>query len=67
MEAILEQAKGLVNTVDNSSRKKIIDTLRDLQYSLESPYDTWQRFSGLVSRNLVNQMHMVLFVVGSTI
>jgi demethylsterigmatocystin 6-O-methyltransferase len=49
MEAVLAQAKGLVNTVDDSKRTKIIDTLRDLQYSLESPYDTWQRFSGLVS------------------
>ena len=49
MEAFTAQAQTLATTADETGRKKILDTLRDVQYSLETPYDTLQRLAGLVS------------------
>ena len=49
MEAFIAQAQALASTVDDAGRQKILDTLRDTQYSIEKPYDTLQRLSCLVS------------------
>jgi hypothetical protein len=50
MNSILTSIKDLANNTDEQGRKTILDTLRDLQYTLEAPYDTLQRFGNLVSR-----------------
>lgn len=47
MEAFIAQAQTLATTADENGRKKILDTLRDAQYSLETPFDTLQRLAGL--------------------
>lgn len=49
MDAIVAQIQNLAKAADEAGRKKVIDTLRDLQYAIETPYDTLQRFAGLVS------------------
>ena len=54
LEAFAAQARTLASTADDTGRRKMLDLLRDLQYSLESPYDTLQRFSGLVSAFLIS-------------
>ena len=50
MDALVAQVQSLAKAADATGRKKLIDTLRDLSYSIETPYDTLQRFAGLVSR-----------------
>ena len=49
MEALTAHVQALAGTADDAGRQEIMDTLRDLQYSLEAPYDTMQRLSCLVS------------------
>ena len=48
MEAIIDQAKGLAKNASEQERKKLIDALRDLSYSLETPDDTMQRIMYMV-------------------
>lgn len=48
MDAFVGQAKALVKTADEAGRKQLLDTLRDLFYSLESPQDSAQRIMYLV-------------------
>jgi demethylsterigmatocystin 6-O-methyltransferase len=48
MDAFLAQAKTLVKTTDEAGRKKILDTLREVSYLLESPQDSAQRIMYLV-------------------
>lgn len=48
MDAFFAQAKALVKTADETDRKKILDTLRDLSHSLETPQDSAQRIMYLV-------------------
>jgi demethylsterigmatocystin 6-O-methyltransferase len=43
MDAIIAQAKSLAKTADEGARKQLLDALRDLSYSLETPQDTIQR------------------------
>jgi demethylsterigmatocystin 6-O-methyltransferase len=50
MEAIIDQAKRVASNANENERKKIIDDLRDLSYSLETPDDTSQRIMYLVSK-----------------
>lgn len=49
MDAITAQIQNLAANADEAARKKLLDTLRNLQYSIETPHDTLQRFAGLVS------------------
>ena len=49
MEALMDQAKHLADTVSEQERKKLIDGFRDLSYSIETPYDTMQRIMYMVS------------------
>lgn len=51
MEAIKSLAKEIQNaaaTVNEAGRKELLDSLRDLQYSIEKPEDTMQRVIHLV-------------------
>lgn len=48
MEVLLSQVNDFVSTVDEAGRGKLLDALRDLQYSLESPEDTMQRLRFVV-------------------
>ena len=48
MESIVTQIKSLVDSADEASRRRIQDSLIDLQHAIETPYDTLQRFAGLV-------------------
>ncbi|KAF7924948.1 uncharacterized protein EAE98_007036 [Botrytis deweyae] len=47
MDAIVTQIQKLTANADEAARKKLIDTLQTLQYNIETPYDTLQRFAGL--------------------
>ena len=49
MEAFTAHVQTLARAADDAGRQEIMDTLRNLQYSLETPYDTLQRLSCLVS------------------
>ncbi|TGO61905.1 hypothetical protein BOTNAR_0122g00270 [Botryotinia narcissicola] len=49
VDAITTQIQKLAANADEAARKKLIDTLRYLQYSIETPHDTLQRFAGLVT------------------
>ncbi|KAF7891330.1 uncharacterized protein EAF02_001655 [Botrytis sinoallii] len=40
MSAIVTQIQKLAANADEAARKKLIDTLQTLQYSIETPYDT---------------------------
>ena len=43
MNSIVSQVKSLVAGVDDEARRKVIDSLRDLAYSLETPEETYNR------------------------
>ncbi|KAL2789194.1 S-adenosyl-L-methionine-dependent methyltransferase [Aspergillus keveii] len=43
MDRIAEQVRALAQGADNTTRKTILDSLRDLSLSLETPHDTLQR------------------------
>ena len=49
MQAVIDTVKDLSSTADEATRKKIIITLRDLAYSIESHDDTIGRIMFLVS------------------
>ena len=56
MDSFILQARSLANTTNEADRRQVLDTLRDVQYSLESPYDTLQRLSCVVSTSLVLEL-----------
>ena len=56
MDAFVGQAKALIKTADEAGRKHVLDALRDLSYSLESPQDSAQRIIYLVQ----NQYYRLL-------
>jgi demethylsterigmatocystin 6-O-methyltransferase len=43
MDALIAQVQSIAKTADEAGRKKLLDSLRDLSYSLETPSDTSQR------------------------
>ncbi|KAI1178298.1 S-adenosyl-L-methionine-dependent methyltransferase [Nemania sp. FL0916] len=47
MESILDQLQAIATQVDDASRHKVLDAIRDLQLRLETPHDTLSRFSGM--------------------
>ena len=49
MDSVIAQVQHLASNTDKAERMKIIDELRELSYSLESPEDTLSRISYLVS------------------
>lgn len=50
MDSVIDQVRKLAATADEAGRKNLLDSLRDLSYAIETPYDTLQRFAGLVSQ-----------------
>lgn len=48
MEKMIEYVTSAANTADEAGRKAIIDGLRDLAISLETPWDSMQRIMYLV-------------------
>lgn len=50
MDTVVDQVRKLAAAADEAGRKKLLDSLRDLSYAIETPYDTLQRFAGLVSQ-----------------
>jgi hypothetical protein len=49
MDALLEQLRSLAVQADSDDRQKVLDFIRTLQLSLETPRDMLSRFLGLVS------------------
>ncbi|KAI1848708.1 hypothetical protein JX266_005567 [Neoarthrinium moseri] len=47
MDAILQQLRTLASQADDAGRHKLLDALRDIQLTLETPHDTLSRFAGL--------------------
>lgn len=46
MEALVSEVKKLAqSTTDDAERKKLLDSLNELQLSIESPFDTIQRIA----------------------
>jgi demethylsterigmatocystin 6-O-methyltransferase len=52
MDRIAEQVRALARGADNTTRKTILDSLRDLSLSLETPHDTLQRICYTVRTRL---------------
>ena len=52
MEDVIDNVKRLARDADESGRKQLIDSLRDLSYSIETPDDTFQRLLNLVGMSL---------------
>lgn len=50
MDHTINEVKEFAEATDASGRKKLIDALRDVSYSLETPDDTLQRIMFLVKR-----------------
>lgn len=48
MEDVINSVKHLASNADEAGRKKIIDGLRELSYSIETPDDTVQRLMYMV-------------------
>ena len=55
MDDFLAPAEAVASTADDTDWKKLLDTLCDVQYSLETPYNTLQRHSRLVSMHGVQR------------
>ena len=51
MDLIISQVLEVARTADETTRKALIDTLRNLSISLEEPGDTIQRLAYLVKKN----------------
>lgn len=50
MDLIITQVLEIARTADETTRKALIDTLRNLSISLEEPGDTIQRLAYLVNK-----------------
>lgn len=51
-DTLLERLKTLAVQANSDGRHKVLDFIRTLQLSLETPHDMLSRFSGLVSAAL---------------
>ena len=49
LNSFTAQIKSAAATANEAERKRILDSLRELQYSIEKPEDTMQRVIHLVS------------------
>ena len=50
MDAIVNQIKNLASSADDAQRKLILETLRVVSDSIETPQDTMQRLMYLVRK-----------------
>ena len=53
MDLIAAQVQTIARTADETTRKTLIDTLRNLSISLEEPGDTIQRLAYLVRSSIL--------------
>jgi demethylsterigmatocystin 6-O-methyltransferase len=53
MEYFTAEVRTMAATADDAGRRKILDSVRELQYSLETPHDTLNRVIYYVSMPLV--------------
>lgn len=69
MEAVIKQVRDFTSSADEAGRSRILDQLRELSYSLESPDETMNRIMFLVrfsiafvqtSTSLSNKMNVIL-------
>lgn len=60
MDALIKQVKHEANSLDEVGRKKILDDLRDLALSIETPEDSVQRIYFLVRLLLTIRSHCAL-------
>jgi len=51
MDAALEQVYALATQAEEAGRRKVLEFIRNLQLTLETPRDTHLRYSGMVSKN----------------
>jgi demethylsterigmatocystin 6-O-methyltransferase len=49
MDAIIAQVENLAKTADEAGRRKMIESLRNVQFAIETPNDMLRRLCGLVS------------------
>ena len=54
MEAALHNIKDYVATADENGRQEVLEALRNLTLTLETPHDALQRFSALVSSLVIS-------------
>ena len=59
----MDQAKRSAETVNEQERKKLIDGLRDLSYSIETPDDTMHRIMYMVSGAHLSRFTYILIVL----
>ena len=57
MEEITNIVNRLASDANESSRRKLIDGLRDLSYTIETPHDTLQRIMFTVRTTLHAKKH----------
>lgn len=43
MDKVAAEVREIASTANDAERRKLLDDLRELQYSLESPHDTLNR------------------------
>lgn len=51
MEDVIDRVKRLAHETDERGRQQLIDGLRDLSYSIETPDDTLERILNLVRKS----------------
>ena len=54
MDTAFDQIRALAQDANEATRKKVLDGLRDLTYSLETPQDSIQRIIFYVSMLIVS-------------
>jgi hypothetical protein len=54
LETMVSQIENLAASVDDSARRSLRNTLRDLQYKLEGPNNTINRFGYYVSYKYIS-------------
>lgn len=54
IKTLAEEIQKAAATADEAGRKELLNSLRDLQYSIEKPEDTMQRVIHLVRYELSN-------------
>jgi hypothetical protein len=57
---LTEEVKAISGTADEQLRRRTIDTLRDLQYSLETPEETMQRVIYMVCHSILKSSNLNL-------
>lgn len=65
MEAVIDEVRGLAGSANEAGRNNILNQLRELAYSLESPHETMNRIMFLVSSFIIS-IHIVVALRSKT-